>query len=156
MEKRKLVSDACYPATSCLDLDRLRRGLPPLDEEPVSTIEDEPKDAITFAVFVPAAAAEPIIEPEPELVSVASLAASLPDPARPFWWFSSTPLPDLRISAGCPIRCDAHTRLPREADYWCYEGDESWQKVDRDVIGPKPVVKKKAKTKRRVKKWVSP
>jgi len=117
-------------------------------------MSDGQEDVTALATEVVAVVAEP--EPEPVLVSLASLAVNLPDPERPFWWFSSTPLPDRKISAGCPIRCDARTRLPREADYWCYEGDESWQKVDRDVVGPKPVAKKRAKAQRRVKKWVSP
>jgi len=76
------------------------------------------------------------------------LANHLPDPTRPFWWFSTTPLPDRRISAGCAVLATAGNRLPLEADFWCHEGDSQWTKVDR-TIRPKPEMKKRTKVWRR-------
>jgi hypothetical protein len=70
-----------------------------------------------------------------------------PNPTRPFWWFSTTPLPDRRISAGQPVQAPPGSRLPLEADYWCHEGDAEWTKVDRSVR-PKPEPKKAKR-----KKW---
>src|SRR4051794_2800722 len=41
-----------------------------------------------------------VIAVDPGSVPLSQLAPHLPDPARPFWWFSSTPLPHRKISAG--------------------------------------------------------
>jgi len=91
---------------------------------------------------------EPLLEKESPEIPLDSLAHDLPDPTRPFWWFSTTPLPNRRISAGCPEHETAGSRLPLEADYWCHEGDEQWTKVDR-AARPKPEMKKRPKAQKR-------
>ncbi|MFO0804409.1 MAG: hypothetical protein U0791_14960 [Gemmataceae bacterium] len=77
---------------------------------------------------------------------LSDLAPALPDPARDFWWFSTTPLPDRRIAAGQAVMETRGSRLPMEADYWCHDGDgsagEAWRKVDRSVR-PKPAMKRR-------------
>lgn len=88
----------------------------------------------------------PLPRPWPEVVPVAALAADLPDPGRVFWWFSTTPLPDQRISAGQPVPAPVGSRLPPEADYWCHEGDAEWTQVDR-TARPKPPVRKRTRAK---------
>jgi len=90
---------------------------------------------------------EPLPEQGSPEVPLDSLAQDLPDPTRPFWWFSSTPLPDRRISAGCSVLATMGSRLPLEADYWCHEGDDQWTKVDR-AVRPKPEMKKRPKARR--------
>ncbi len=70
--------------------------------------------------------------------------AAVPDPSRPFWWFSSDAIPSKRLPAGMPVECPAGFRLPPEADYWCHEGDEKWARVDRDLVPKPPPEKRKA------------
>jgi hypothetical protein len=90
---------------------------------------------------------EPVAEPPAELVEVELLSPQMPDPSRGYYWFSTTPLPDRRISAGCPVWAGPGSRLPPEADYWCHER-EPWVEVDRSVYPkPKPKPKQKAKSR---------
>lgn len=76
-----------------------------------------------------------------DVILLADLAPGFPDPTLPYWWFSTTPLPDRRIPAGMPVRSNPGSRLPVEADYWCHEGDPEWTRVDR-TDRPKPAVAK--------------
>lgn len=136
--------------------DRVREGLPPADSpteqgdsetfEESSCEADEAESPATQpdspATWV---AADPVPEAaEREIILLSALASDLPDPARSFWWFSSTPLPDRRVPAGMPLPCAAGSRLPMEADYWAHEGDAEWTKIDRNVR-PKPEAKKRVK-----------
>jgi hypothetical protein len=89
----------------------------------------------------PVSATAPIA-PLPVAIPLRDLATHLPDPERPFWWFSSTPLPDLKLSAGCAVLEPCGTRLPAYADYWCHEGEKDWVVVDH-TMRPKPKPKKR-------------
>jgi hypothetical protein len=80
-------------------------------------------------------------------IPLSQLSPDTPDPGRPFWWFSNTPLSNKKISAGCAIEEPCGTRLPLEADYWCHEGDAEWVKVDR-AVRPKPPIKKRTARKK--------
>lgn len=68
----------------------------------------------------------------------------LPDPSRPFWWFSSSPL----RTGECP----AGYRIPPEADYWCHEGDKAWTLVDRSLVPPPPPQPRKSSRRARIPK----
>lgn len=80
------------------------------------------------------------------LIPLASLGEGLPDPARPFWWFSTGRV-SKRVRAGCPVMAKPGSRIPPEADYWCHEGDAEWARVDR--VPEPPAKKSKGKLKRR-------
>ena len=145
---------ALDPRDSCY-FDFAREGYP-LHEVPAST-QVTSLQAATPVVAVcsdgpldppPEASTAIGISATPECVPLALLAGHLPDPDRPFWWFSTSPLPDRRIPAGCPIQAATGDRLPSEADYWCHEGDAAWVKVDR-TSRPKPPMKPRNKTARR-------
>ena len=82
---------------------------------------------------------------------ISGVGRAFPDPKRPFWWFSSTSLPQKRIPAGLPVECEAGYRLPAEADYWCHEGDREWTPTNRELLPkPEPVKKKKTAKPREV------
>ena len=132
--------------------DRIREGLPPAQvaEEEEVTAPEQVADLAREGALPDTPSALPGNAPtegaveEPASVALDSLATNLPDPDRAFWWFSSTPLPHLRISAGRPVEEKAGTRLPAEADYWAHEGAEKWEAVDRSAV-PKPQPPKLAK-----------
>lgn len=81
---------------------------------------------------------------------LADLAPHLPDPERPFWWFSTTPIAHKKISAGRPMLKPCGSRLPADADYWCHEGAAEWVKVDRNIY-PKPQPKKQVKRQKKAR-----
>jgi hypothetical protein len=81
------------------------------------------------------------------VVYLDELAPDRPDPDRPFWWFSTTPLSHLKLSAGCAVELPPGSRLPPEADYWCHLG-EKWVRVDRERT-PKPAPKPRKKSRTR-------
>lgn len=137
---------AHLPLLPCY-LDRMRRGLPPAQEEDVQGVErgpPTPDQQQTEQAEVAATALDPI--------PLSAIAPHLPDPQRPFWWFSNTPLPHKKQSAGCPVEEPCGTRLPPEADYWCHEGDTAWVKVDRSIT-PKPEPKRRKKKARKARVW---
>lgn len=102
--------------------------------------------------FVPATSATtlPEISTNVGIVYLDSLAPHLPDPERPFWWFSSEPIREMKLPAGRAILESAGSRLPPEADYWCHEGAKEWVRVDRSVR-PRPAPKPRKKTERKAR-----
>jgi len=118
--------DPCY-------FDRARNGLPPAEDLTPSVLWDGSADQsqastdIETTATLAAAVATPLH----------GLAPDYPDPSRPYWWFSTTPLPELRCPAGCAVHGPPGTRLPAAADFWCHEGDPAWHAVDR-TGHPKP------------------
>jgi hypothetical protein len=133
--------------------DRLRKGDPPAQDTEAEEVGYGPpaQPASTMALLLVAGKAplpEPVPvrapTPAPDSVALSDLAPHLPDPSRPFWWFSNTPLPHRKVSAGCPVEEPCGARLPPEADYWCHAGGTEWVKVDRSTT-PKPEPKRRKK-----------